>query len=246
MVGGQRHAPAALPPGNTRYPLYRRLGGAQDRSGQVRKISPPPWIRFADRPARSESLYGLGYRGSSNKNAKAHSEPNSCYFHSSSDRSAQRRITLALRQIPSGRWQDAKRRTESSVIRNDRAICDDDTAAHSIRGHSWRCRLTCASRQTQQAPLRNRRHCQTLQFTLALSPPVSTGKYFDDVTRCQCVPFRCRKLGAIIHGNWEQNKRIDYLVQSKHVIGLSVCLSVCLSIIFLSLCNGSTVCAKSQ
>jgi hypothetical protein len=26
-VGGQRHASAALPPGKTRYPLYRRLGG---------------------------------------------------------------------------------------------------------------------------------------------------------------------------------------------------------------------------
>ena len=32
----------SLPPGNTRYPLYRSLGGPQDRSGQVRKISPPP------------------------------------------------------------------------------------------------------------------------------------------------------------------------------------------------------------
>jgi len=31
-----------LPPGMTRYPLYRRLGGPQGRSGQVRKISPPP------------------------------------------------------------------------------------------------------------------------------------------------------------------------------------------------------------
>ena len=40
-VGGQRHAPAALPPGETRYPLYRRLFGPQSRSGQVRKISPP-------------------------------------------------------------------------------------------------------------------------------------------------------------------------------------------------------------
>jgi hypothetical protein len=38
-AGGQRHAPAALPPGKTRYPLYRRLGGSQGRSGQVRKIS---------------------------------------------------------------------------------------------------------------------------------------------------------------------------------------------------------------
>ena len=41
-VGGQRHAPAALSPGKTRYPLHRRLGGLQSRSGQVRKISPPP------------------------------------------------------------------------------------------------------------------------------------------------------------------------------------------------------------
>ena len=32
----------SLPPGNTRYPLYRRLGGPQGRSGQVRKISHPP------------------------------------------------------------------------------------------------------------------------------------------------------------------------------------------------------------
>jgi len=32
----------SLPPGKTRYPLYRRLGRPQGRSGQVRKISPPP------------------------------------------------------------------------------------------------------------------------------------------------------------------------------------------------------------
>ena len=42
VVGDQRHAPADLPPGKTPYPLYRRLGGPQGRSGQVRKISPPP------------------------------------------------------------------------------------------------------------------------------------------------------------------------------------------------------------
>ena len=41
-VGGQSHAPAALPPGKTWYPLYRRLGGPQGLSVQVRKISPPP------------------------------------------------------------------------------------------------------------------------------------------------------------------------------------------------------------
>ena len=41
-VGGQHHAPAALLPVKTRYPLYRRLGGLRGRSGRVRKISPPP------------------------------------------------------------------------------------------------------------------------------------------------------------------------------------------------------------
>jgi hypothetical protein len=38
-VGGQRHAPATLPPGMTRY---RRLGRPQGQSGRVLKISPPP------------------------------------------------------------------------------------------------------------------------------------------------------------------------------------------------------------
>jgi hypothetical protein len=40
-VSGQRHNPAALPPGKTRYPLYSRQGEPQGQSGQVRKISPP-------------------------------------------------------------------------------------------------------------------------------------------------------------------------------------------------------------
>jgi hypothetical protein len=62
-VGGQRNAPTALPSGKTRYPLYRRLGGTQGRSGHVRKISPPTGIRSSDRPARSESLYRLRYPG---------------------------------------------------------------------------------------------------------------------------------------------------------------------------------------
>jgi hypothetical protein len=38
-MGGQHHAPAALPPGKTRYPFYRRLGGPQGRSGRMRKFS---------------------------------------------------------------------------------------------------------------------------------------------------------------------------------------------------------------
>jgi hypothetical protein len=62
-VGGQRHAPAALPQGKTRYPLYRGLGGPQGRSGRVRKISLPTGIRSPDGPARSESMYRLSYPG---------------------------------------------------------------------------------------------------------------------------------------------------------------------------------------
>ena len=32
----------SLLPGKTRYPFYRRLGGLQERFGEVRKILPPP------------------------------------------------------------------------------------------------------------------------------------------------------------------------------------------------------------
>jgi len=57
-LGGQRHAPAALPPGTTRYPLCRELSGAEGRSAEVRKISPPlsPRIRSPDRPAYTTEL----------------------------------------------------------------------------------------------------------------------------------------------------------------------------------------------
>jgi hypothetical protein len=47
----------------TRYPLYRRLGGPQGRSGRVRKTR-LIGIRSPDRLARSESLYRLSYIGS--------------------------------------------------------------------------------------------------------------------------------------------------------------------------------------
>jgi len=45
LEGGEGSASRSgrnLPPAKTRYPLYRRLGGPQSRSGQVRKISPTP------------------------------------------------------------------------------------------------------------------------------------------------------------------------------------------------------------
>jgi len=54
VVVGQRHAPAASPPGKTRCPLYRRLGVPQGRSVRVRKISPH---RAPDRPARSDGTF---------------------------------------------------------------------------------------------------------------------------------------------------------------------------------------------
>jgi len=41
VVSGQQHAPAALyPPGKTRLPFYRRLGGPQGRSGRAENIVP--------------------------------------------------------------------------------------------------------------------------------------------------------------------------------------------------------------
>ena len=43
-VGGKHHALAALPQGKTQFPLHRRLGGPQDWSGWVRKISPPTGV----------------------------------------------------------------------------------------------------------------------------------------------------------------------------------------------------------
>jgi hypothetical protein len=39
-MGGQLHAPAALPPGNR--PGTHCVGGWVGRSGRLRKISPPP------------------------------------------------------------------------------------------------------------------------------------------------------------------------------------------------------------
>jgi len=41
-MGGQHLAPAALTPGTTRYPLYRKMSGPQGRSVRVRKISHSP------------------------------------------------------------------------------------------------------------------------------------------------------------------------------------------------------------
>jgi hypothetical protein len=47
-MSGQRHAPAALPPGKIRYPLYRKLGGPQGQSEQVRNTCMYEWTTTND------------------------------------------------------------------------------------------------------------------------------------------------------------------------------------------------------
>ena len=54
-----------LPPGKTRYPFYRRLGGPQGRSRHAENLV-LNGIRSPDRPARSQSLYRLSYRAHEN------------------------------------------------------------------------------------------------------------------------------------------------------------------------------------
>ena len=48
-VGGQRHATATLPPVETRYAMYIRLGGPQGQSGRMQNISLSPPPRFDPR-----------------------------------------------------------------------------------------------------------------------------------------------------------------------------------------------------
>jgi hypothetical protein len=59
-VGGQCHSPAALPPqGKICYPLCRRVGELQGRTGQVRKILPPP--RFDPRTVQPVDSHYTDY-----------------------------------------------------------------------------------------------------------------------------------------------------------------------------------------
>ena len=61
-MSGQQHAPAALyPPGKTRYPLYRRLGGPQRRSGSAENLV-LTGTRFRTVQSLAQSLYRLSYR----------------------------------------------------------------------------------------------------------------------------------------------------------------------------------------
>jgi hypothetical protein len=61
-VGGQHNAPATLPPGKTRYPLYRR-GWATGPVWPGAENLDTTGFRSPDRPARSKSPYRLSNPG---------------------------------------------------------------------------------------------------------------------------------------------------------------------------------------
>ena len=85
----------SLLPGKTRYQLYRRLGGLQGRSGEVRKISPPPgfdlrtvqpvasrYTDWATRPTQHEAAESkITYKQAYNSYIyRSNSRSNSVYF----------------------------------------------------------------------------------------------------------------------------------------------------------------------
>jgi len=61
-VGGKLNAPAALPPGETWYPLYRTSQGPGPVWTDEENLT-PTGARSSDRPALGESLYRLNYPG---------------------------------------------------------------------------------------------------------------------------------------------------------------------------------------
>jgi hypothetical protein len=68
LEGGERSASRlcrSLPPGKTRYPLYKRLGGPQGRSGKVRKMSLQPGFDPRTVQPVAQSLYRLGFPSAS-------------------------------------------------------------------------------------------------------------------------------------------------------------------------------------
>jgi len=62
-MGGQRHAPADLPPGGDPVPIVQEAGWAPGPVWTGAENLAPTGIRSPDRPARSESLYRLSYTG---------------------------------------------------------------------------------------------------------------------------------------------------------------------------------------
>ena len=62
-MGGQRHPPTALRPRKTRYPFVQEAGWAPGPVWTDAEILASAVIRSPDRPARTESLDRLSYRG---------------------------------------------------------------------------------------------------------------------------------------------------------------------------------------
>ena len=62
-VGGQRHAPVALPSGNDPVPIVQEAGWAPVPVWTGAENLAPTGIRSPHPPARSESLYRLSYPG---------------------------------------------------------------------------------------------------------------------------------------------------------------------------------------
>ena len=63
-VGGQHHAPAALPPGKDSVPIVQEAGWAPGPVWTGAENLAHNDIRSSDRPGRSESLYRLSYPAS--------------------------------------------------------------------------------------------------------------------------------------------------------------------------------------
>ena len=62
-VGGQHHAPAALPPGKDPVPIVQEAGWAPGPGWTGAENHAPTGIRSPDRPARRESPYRPSYPG---------------------------------------------------------------------------------------------------------------------------------------------------------------------------------------
>jgi hypothetical protein len=66
-VGGQRYGPAAFTPKKQPIPILQETGWASGPVWIGAEILIPTWIGSQDLPARSESLYRLGYPGPQTK-----------------------------------------------------------------------------------------------------------------------------------------------------------------------------------
>ena len=82
LEGGEWSAPRpgrTLPPGKARYPLHRRLGGPQGRSGRAENLV-PTGIRSRRFQPVAQSLYRLSYRVHSVTCISTDSTSDCCFY----------------------------------------------------------------------------------------------------------------------------------------------------------------------